>query len=43
MEGRREPGDAGEIRMVLGIGVMVLVWLVTLVAWRRWRRWVQGR
>ena len=31
----REPYDAGEIRLVLGLALLVLVWVVTMALWRR--------
>jgi hypothetical protein len=34
----KEPWDAGEVRLVLGAGVLIIIWLLSLVLLRRWRR-----
>jgi len=34
----RGPWDEFEVKLVLGLALMVLIWLISLVAMRRWRR-----
>ena len=31
----REPYDAGEIRLVLSLALLVFLWVVTMAIWRR--------
>lgn len=35
--GVREPWDAGEIKLVLGGFLLVLIWLASVALLRRWR------
>ena len=31
----REPHDAGEIRLVLSLALLIFLWMVTMALWRR--------
>lgn len=33
----REPYDAGEIKLVLGMVALWMLWILVVAVWRRWR------
>jgi len=34
---KKEPYDAGEVRLVFGLLGLCIVWIVAVAVWKRWR------